>query len=431
MSLASDVTKSGLWRAKIGTDKVMNDANMTVFISIKFATTTTTTTTTTNPHMTSARFGPYRYSFGDIHGCALSLAMFLSGGANYDNSGEGAEGSIKLRDLKEFINDCNSHPANVRATALHIGRKLEISGGKLGISGGEMLRRVFGEVGMVEEEKFKKGIASLKPKLVGGADDLDDLIAFVRLGNGEKEGSGESFVSINKLEQIALPATEGSHKRLQGLIRAHFECDEKLVKSFVLTCKDMDYDDCGGLSWQSFCKALDSSTLLLTLSQSSQLCTLLTRDIGSAEGKGTVNYMEIKRIAKGDVLTMPRINKNFEPAAAATSSARGQKMATLGRSKSEGGGGSNRSLGSSSNTLGAGAGSTGTKSLSNLRSATKVRLLGAGGGDSVNSKGSSSRGSRGSTRKDSGSGTPGGKSLSSLKKNKIPQATSSRKTPLF
>jgi len=340
-------------------------------------------------------------SFGDIHSCAVSLALFLSG-ADENEEGERSD-RILLKDLKEFICDCNSHPANVRAIALHIGRKLEIAGGKLGISGGEMLRRVFGDVGMVDIDKFKKGLSSLKPKLMGGVEDVDDLITFLRLGGGGHDGD---FISINKLEQVGLPATEGSHKRLQGIVRHHFENDDKLVKSFVLLCKDMDFDDSGGLSWQAFCKVLDSSTLLLTLSQTCQLCTLLTRDIGSAEGKGIVNYMEIKRIAKGEVLTMPRINRNFEPA----------KM--LNRSKSEG---SSGSLGTNSNSSSAATSGGGTKSLSDLKSSrSKPRLLGSSSGapgrENISDSANNSIASGGSNSRKGSTG--GGKTLSSLKKAK-------------
>ena len=239
-------------------------------------------------------------SICDPKSVALSLSTWLEKG----------DGNVNLAEIGSFVRDAarDRNGGDVRAVCLHLGRLMVLAGSKLGVGvgGAGAIDEIWGRGAMsCDVGQFKKGLASLKPKLT--ADEVHSVIGGITIGEDKRgEDKDGDFVSLSRFADLCFPCRENemtgrSHRDLQRTLKRHFDTDNRMVKNLMLLCSDVDHDDSGYLDWKMFLRVVESSSLLLTLQQSYVLCLLLTRDGGCKVG-----YAEITRIARGDYLTMPQ-----------------------------------------------------------------------------------------------------------------------------
>ena len=228
-----------------------------------------------------AKLGLQVGSIADVGAVGVSVGLFL----------EKSSGGVNLKEVAAFVSDCGKE-----RVGLWLGRLLVLKGNGRGLGGKEMIREVWGGEKVVDVGGFKRGVGGLKPKL--GADEFEGLVKECNLGGGE-------LVSLEKFEAACFPEGEEvgegkGHRDLQKKLKKHFALDARMLNNLLLLCGDVDYEGGGGVEWKVMLRVLENSTLLLTKKEVGVLCNLLCRD-----GGVDVRYDELRRIAKGEVLSMP------------------------------------------------------------------------------------------------------------------------------
>jgi len=235
--------------------------------------------------------------FLDLQCASLRLGDFLSRNGQIE---------INIIELKEYFEDVISS-SKARGPALHLGRSVDLVASKDQITGFDLASnfahsnlikntRLYKEDDYVikknvEFQVFRKWLASFKPKL--NTKDLEEFLIDISVVPNE-------VVSMDLFLLKCFHKPKRSVENLNQKIQSNYiyagKLNKKRLESDIAVFETFDQDRNKYLKWLEFVKAVDATTLMLTLGETCQLGQILLIHKNAFDSHDRIHYNELRKI---------------------------------------------------------------------------------------------------------------------------------------